>query len=105
MKIVKVTYTTSLDYSPENQRNIKIVMTDLQQLKNPGIRYDAFLCADEKTFIHTAFFNSDQDQKILNELPSFKMFQEQLKASGLEVPPKQELLQLVSSSTEIFNQH
>ena len=103
MKIVKVTYTTKIDFSKQNQDNIKNVMTDLQNLKHKGINYNTCLSADNKTFIHTAFFKSDDDQKILNELPSFKYFQEQLKASGLEVPPKQELLNLVGSSNNIFN--
>jgi hypothetical protein len=103
MKIVKVTYTTKIVFSEQNQHNIKNVMTDLQNLKHQGINYNACLSADNKTFIHTAFFKGDEDQKILNELPSFKYFQEQLKASGLEVPPKQELLNLVGSSNNIFN--
>ncbi len=103
MKIVKVTYTTKIDFSEQNQNNIKNVMADLQNLKHQGINYNACLFADNKTFIHTAFFKSDEDQKILNELPSFKYFQEQLKASGLKVPPKQELLNLVGSSNNIFN--
>ena len=103
MKIVKVTYTTKTDFSEQNQKNIKNVMTDLQNLKHQGINYNACVCTDNKTFIHTAFFQSDEDQKILNELLSFKHFQEQLKASGLEVPPKQELLTLVATSTNIFN--
>ena len=103
MKIVKVTYTTKIDFSEQNQNSIKNVMTDLQRLNNQGINYNACLSADNKTFIHTAFFKSDEDQNILNELPSFKYFQEQLKASGLEVPPKQELLYLVGSSNNIFN--
>jgi hypothetical protein len=103
MKIVKVTYTTKIDFSEQNQNNIKNVMTDLQSLNHQGINYNACLSADNKTFIHTAFFKSDEDQKILNELPSFKYFQEQLKASGLEVTPKQELLSLISSSNNIFN--
>jgi hypothetical protein len=102
MKIVKVTYTTKTDFSEQNKTNIKNVMTDLQHLKHQGINYNACLCADGKTFIHTAFFNSDEDQKILNELPSFKLFQEQLKAGGLETPPKQELLTLAGSSKNIF---
>jgi hypothetical protein len=102
MKIVKVTYTTKIDFSEQNQNNIKNVMTDLQTLNHKGINYNACLSADNKTFIHTAFFKSDEDQKILNELPSFKYFQEQLKASGLEVAPKQELLNLVGSSNNIF---
>ncbi|MBN8675585.1 MAG: hypothetical protein J0L56_15750 [Chitinophagales bacterium] len=103
MKTVKVTYTTKLDFSEQNQNNIKNVMTDLRDLNHQGINYYACISNDNKTFIHTAFFKSDEDQRFLNELPSFKHFQEQLKASGLEVPPKQELLNLVGSSNNIFN--
>ncbi len=103
MKIVKVTYTTKAEFSEQNQSNIKIVMTDLQNANHQGINYNVCLLADNKTFIHTAFFKSDEDQRLLTELPSFKSFQELLKSSGLEVPPKQELLTLVGSSTNIFN--
>ena len=103
MKIVKVTYTTKAEFAEQNQSNIKNVMADLQKLNQPDINYNACLSADGKTFIHTAFFKSDEDQKVLNELPSFKHFQEQLKSNGFEVPPKQELLSLVGSSCDIFN--
>ena len=102
MKIVKVTYTTKAEFSEQNQNNIKNVMTDLQKSNYQGINYNACLSADNKTFIHTAFFKSDDDQKFLNELPSFKFFQEQLKSGGLEVPPKQEILTLVGTSNDIF---
>lgn len=78
-------------------------MSDLQRLNHPGINYNACLGADGKTFTHTAFFKSEEDQKLLNELSSFKYFQEQLKANGFEIPPKQELLNLVGSSKNIFN--
>jgi hypothetical protein len=104
MKIVKVTYTTKTEYAEQNQGNIKNVMDDLQKLNHPGINYNACLSADGKTFIHTAFFKSDDDQKLLNELPSFKVFQDQLKAGGIEVPPKQELLSLVGSSADVFSE-
>ena len=77
-------------------------MAELKGLNHQGINYNACLSADNKTFIHTAFFKSDEDQKLLNELPSFKYFQEQLRSSGLEVPPKQEILTLVGSSNNIF---
>lgn len=103
MKIVRVVYTTKAEYAEQNQLNIKNVMADLHKLNHPGINYNACLGADGKTFIHTAFFKSDDDQKLLNELPAFKHFQDQLKAGGLEVPPKQELLSLVGSSKNIFN--
>jgi hypothetical protein len=102
MKIVKVTYTTTLDFSAQNQLNIKNVMDDLLKLKLPGINYNACLLADNKTFIHTAFFQSDEDQQKLNELPSFKQFQQELKGSGPEALPKQELLTLIGSSNNIF---
>jgi len=102
MKIVKVTYTANAAFAEQNQANIKNVMADLQKLNHPGINYNACVSADGKTFIHSAFFNSDEDHKILNELASFKHFQEQLKSNGFEVPPKQELLTLVGSSTNIF---
>ena len=103
MKIVKVTYTTKAEYADQNQANIKAVMADLQKLNHTCINYNACLSADGKTFIHYAFFASDEDQKTLNELSSFKTFQEQLKASGLESPPKPEMLTLVGSSKDIFN--
>jgi hypothetical protein len=102
MKIVKVTYTTKAEYAEQNKTNIKAVMNDLQQLNDPGINYNACVGPDDKTFTHYAFFTSDVEQKVLFDLPSFKHFQEQLKASGPEVPPKNELLTLVGSSKNIF---
>ncbi len=103
MKIIRVTYTTNLEFAERNQRNIQAVMTDLKNRNYAGINYTVCLNADGKTFVHTAFFNTDNDQQLLNDLVSFKYFQEQLKAGGLEVAPKQELLTLIGSSTSIFN--
>jgi len=51
MKIIKVIYTANPEYVEQNISNIKTVMHDLQE------------------------------QKLLNELPSFKHFQERLNAS------------------------
>ena len=102
MKIVRVIYTTKAEFAEQNKGNIKNVMADLQKLNSPGINYHACVSTDGKTFTHTAFFKSDEEQKILNELPSFKYFQEQLKSNGFEIPPKQELLTLVGSSKDIF---
>ena len=104
MKIVKVTYTTKVDYAGQNQANIKNVMAELQKINNPGINYNCCVGADGKTFIHTAFFNSEEDEKVLLGLPEFKHFQQQLQSGGIETPPKQELLSLVGSSKNIFNE-
>ena len=103
MKIVKVTYTTQADYAEQNRANITVVMHDLQALNNPAINYTTCICPDGKTFIHTAFFQSDEDQKILFNLASFQYFQSALKASGPEEGPKQELLTLVGSPKPLFN--
>jgi len=102
MKIVQVTYTTTVTYAEQNIANIQTVMHDLRQLNNAGINYNACVGADGKTFVHTAFFTSGQQQQVLNNLPSFKFFQQQLTANGFEAPPKQELLTLVGSSTTIL---
>jgi len=103
MKIVKVTYTAKAEYAAQNQLNIKKVMDDLQRLKHSGIFYHVCIKEDGKTFIHTAFFKSDEDQKLLFDLPAFQNFQQQLKASIPEVTPSQEFLTLVGSSNPIFN--
>jgi len=103
MKIIKVVYTTKEGYAEQNQRNIKTVMADLRKLQNKNINYNVCLGPDGKTFTHTAFFKTDEDNKVLLDLPSFKLFQEQLKASGPEVPPKQEHLTLVAASVDFFN--
>ena len=102
MKIVRVTYTTKPEYVEHNMGNIKTVMSELQQINNPGINYHCCLGADGASFTHLAFFNSEEAEKVLLNLPVFKKFQEELRASGLEAPPKQELLSLVGSSVEMF---
>lgn len=102
MKTVQVTYMTSAGFAKENQSNIQVVMNDLRTLNHHGIVYIACLNSDGRTFVHTAFFRTEEDQKILNELPSFRHFQQQLRASGPELPPVQQVQQFVASSREIF---
>jgi hypothetical protein len=102
MKIVRVTYTTKPVYAATNQENIKAVMADLQQLARPGISYQVCLNPDGRTFVHTAYFKSGDDEKALLAVESFRRFQEQLKASGPEAPPRQELPTLVGWSNNIF---
>jgi len=103
MKIVKVTYTVKAEFSEQNQQNIRNVMDDLQKMDHPGIAYHTCMKADGKTFIHTAFFQSAEDEKVLFGLAAFQRFQQQVKASQPELPPVQELLTLVGSSYKIFS--
>lgn len=103
MKIVRVTYTARAEYVEQNQANIKNVMMELQKINNPGINYNCCMSPDGKSFTHLAFFNSEEAEKVLLTLPAFIYFQQQLKANGLDAPPKQELLSLVGSSKDMFN--
>jgi hypothetical protein len=104
MKIIKVTYVTNPAFAAQNAINIKSVMSDLRQLNNPGIFYHACNGPESNAFIHTAFFKSEEEHKILNTLPSFSYFQQQLKANGFESEPKQESLELVGCSVNVFDE-
>ncbi len=103
MKTVKVTYTTKAEYAEQNKSNIVQVMSTLQKINNPAIRYETFVGPDGKSFTHLATFQSDEAEQVLLTLPQFKSFQEHLKASGPETPPKQEILTLVGSSVPRSN--
>ena len=102
MKAVKVQYTVKAEYAETNKANIRQVMADLQELANQGIRYSAFVLEDGKTFIHFGLYTDQVALDVVNNLPSFQSFREQLKASGPESPPKGDDLILVDSSYDIF---
>lgn len=87
MKVVKVTYTVKPGFVPKNQENIEAFLKDLKKGSNAGIRYAVYLGDDGKTFHHVAAYTSDDAQKLLLELPSFRSFQQQRDESGLEVAP------------------
>ena len=103
MHIVKVTYTAKADYVQKNQENIKKVMADLRELNHPGIRYGTYLGEDGRSFMHFAVFEQHEFQQVLFDLEAFKTFQQELRANGLETPPKTEVMQLVGSSYELFS--
>jgi quinol monooxygenase YgiN len=102
MKAVKVQYTVRAEYAETNKANIHQVMADLRELANPGIRYSSFVLEDGKTFVHFGVYTDQEALDVVNNLPSFQSFREQLKASGPEAPPKGDDLTLVGSSYEIF---
>src|ERR1044071_3786193 len=102
MKSTKVQYTVRKEFAKQNAANVQQVMSDLQQINNPGIRYSSFMLDDEKTFVHFVVIHESADG-ILNKLPSFRKFQDELKASKPEIMPKVERLSLVASSYNFFN--
>ena len=102
MKIVRVQYTAKQEYVEQNKENISRVMDELRKLNNPGIKYSVFMLNDGKSFMHFAMFDSEENQKIHNNLDSFKRFTSELRANGLETQPISESLSLVDSSFDIF---
>lgn len=102
MKAVKVQYTVKTEYAETNKGNIRQVMADLRELANPGIKYSSFILEDGKTFLHFGIYADQEALEVVNNLPSFQSFREQLKASEPEIPPKGDDLSLVDSSYEIF---
>ena len=104
MKIVRVIYTTTTEFASRNVENINNVTNEVRKLNHPGIKYSCFLMADGKTFMHFDQFENEAAHQVLTDLKSFKMFAEELEASGLESEPKLELLSLVSSSENLFEE-
>ena len=102
MNAVKVQYTVKADYVETNKQNIAKVMEDLRNINSPDIKYSAFLQDDGKTFVHFVMRASEEAAAVLSNLDSFKDFQQQLRASGPESPPKAENLTLVDSGWTIF---
>jgi hypothetical protein len=101
MKTVRVCYTTTAAFAPVNQKNIAAISNELKELNHPGIKYSAWLLADGKTFMHFDQLENEQAHEVLTSLESFKKFDAQLAASGLEAEPQLELLSLVAS-TDVF---
>lgn len=103
MKAIRVQYTVQEGYVETNKKNIKTVMDDLRELKNPNIKYASFLLEDGRTFMHFALYPDEQSAAIVNNLPSFNTFRTQLKQSQPEVPPQAENLTLVASAWDFFD--
>lgn len=102
MKIVRVQYTTTLQFAPINQANIAAIVRELKQLNHHGIKYGCWLLPDGKTFMHFDQFASEEAHQVLTQLPSFQKFSDDLRASGLEAEPKLEMLDLVASTLEYW---
>lgn len=52
--------------------------------------------------MHLDHLENEEAHQVLQSLPSFKKFADELWASELEVEPKLELLTLVASTEEVF---
>lgn len=105
MKTVQVTYTVQESYADQNKMNITQVMNDLRATGRDGIHYSSYVKEDGVTFVHVAHFATEEDNKVLNDLDSFKHFQQELKASGLVNPPAAQTLEMIGSSNNTLHNY
>lgn len=102
MRVNRVQYTTTAAFAPVNQANIAAIMAEIKQLNLPGIKCGCWLLPDGKTFMHFDQFEDDSAHDVLLSLASFKKFDEELWASGLEAGPVMVNPTLVASTEEYF---
>jgi len=102
MKIVRVQYTTTPEFAPINQANIAGIVKELKELNHPGIKYGCWLLPDGKTFMHFDQFENEAAHELLTSLASFKKFDADLWACGLEIDPMLELLSPVASTEKFW---
>jgi hypothetical protein len=98
MIVVKVTYTVKQAFAVKNQENIHRFMSDFKALDNEAFRYTAYVGADGKTFVHHSMYKNEAIQQQLLNVDSFKSFQAERDASGLEGIPDIQVLKVVDSS-------
>ena len=102
MITVKVTYTVKPEFADKNQENINQFMADFKKMNTNDFRYASYLCGDGKTFVHISHYKNEEIQKQLLQVPSFLSFQKQRDDSGLEGSPQIEVMKMVASSHDLF---
>jgi len=92
MKRVMVRYKVTPEAVAENEELVRAVYAELQQTQPAGMRYATFQLDDGVSFVHVNF----SDGASLNELASFKAFQEGIAERCDERPQVSELREIGS---------
>jgi hypothetical protein len=91
MKTTMVRYKTASEaHAATNEALVRAVFDELRVQVPAGIRYASYRLADGLTFVHIATLATPNENPLVG-LPSFKAFQEQLKARCVELPLVTEL--------------
>ena len=90
MKTVMVRYKTTEAQSAENESLVAAVFGELRAQAPEGLRYACYRLADGVSFVHIATLEIPGDNP-LTSLPTFQLFQAQLKARCVELPVVTEL--------------
>lgn len=102
MKVFKVSYTVQAAFVQKNLENIQAFFKDLHEINDPDLRYHLYRGSDGKTFYHFSEYNSDEAQKRLLELPSFRAFQQE-RDQHLEAEPTIEQMNFIEATYPVFN--
>jgi hypothetical protein len=99
---IKVTYTVKPEFVAKNKENINRFLRDFKKMNPSDFRYDVYLCEDGVTFLHLSMYKDKKIQDEVLNIKSFKAFQQERDASGLNNSHKIETLDFVGSSFEIL---
>jgi hypothetical protein len=99
MKTIMVRYKTSEEAGDTNEALVRAVFEELRARASGGIRYASYRLPDGVTFIHVASLDMPEENP-LAALPSFKVFQGQLRDRCVE-PPVVTELRVVGSYGEV----
>jgi hypothetical protein len=92
MKRVTVRYTVKPEAVAENEELVRAVYAELEQKQPEGMRYATFKLDDGVSFVHISFSESGA----LNQLESFKAFQQGIAERCDEAPKVSELTEIGS---------
>ncbi len=95
-KVAIVSYKIKDGQADENRKYVEAVFSKLKEASPAGVRYASTISDDKLTFIHVAFFESDEANKALTELAEFKEFQKDLK-SRCDILPNAQFCEIVGS--------
>jgi hypothetical protein len=91
-----VRYRVKAEKVAENEGLVRAVYNGLREIGDPDVHYATFKLKDGQTFVHMAWFPSEEKNKVLTELGAFKEFQKGLK-ERCEVQPDNQPLAVVDS--------
>lgn len=85
MKTIMVRYKTLEAQGDTNAALVRAVFAELRAGAPKGLRYTSYRLTDGVTFVHIATLETP-DENPLTRLPSFKAFQNDIKARCVEPP-------------------
>lgn len=86
MTKVLVRYKIKANQITENEALVKEVYKQLDEKKIDGFHYTTLKLSDGVTFVHIAFADNEEANKIFSNLSAFKNFQQNIKDRCDELP-------------------